>query len=154
MINIENYNKILIAILMTCCLLVQASEGRDTFSETEIVALTLLGEARGEGDIGMYVVACVIKQRSMERDLSLSEVCLQRKQFSCWNGKKDLGYLFKSSSAPYAIRLSRYLIGGGDVQREYINYANHYCTLKTNPYWAKGKKPTKTVGNHKFFKLK
>ena len=140
-------------LLIGVCLSAQAQQSKRSH-DAKILALTLLGEARGEGNTGMYAVACVIKQRALERNLSLSKVCLQRKQFSCWNGGRNLDRLLKSSSAPYAIRLADHLANGGDVQRDYINYANHYCTLKTNPYWAKGKKPTKTVGNHKFFKLK
>ena len=35
--------------------------------DERIVALTILGEARGEGKLGMYAVACVIQQRSCER---------------------------------------------------------------------------------------
>ena len=145
--------KMLMTLLIVSCLSTWAEPLKQS-SEAKIIALTLLGEARGEGNTGMYAVACVIKQRSVERKLSLSKICLQRKQFSCWNGKRDLDYLLKSSSASYAVRLANHLANGGDVRRSYINYANHYCTLKTNPYWAKGKKPIKTVGNHKFFKLK
>ena len=38
--------------------------------DEEIVALTILGEARGEGTQGMYAVACVIQERSEKKKLT------------------------------------------------------------------------------------
>jgi spore germination cell wall hydrolase CwlJ-like protein len=120
-----------------------------------IVALTILGEARGEGKKGMYAVACVIQKRASERNLTPARVCLQPKQFSIWNGKKekDLQYLWKSKSTPYARELARALCRGRKFSQFFTGHANHYCTLKCKPYWAKGKKPTKIIGGHKFYKL-
>ena len=34
-----------------------------------------------------------------------------------------------------------------------VKNADHYCTLKTNPYWAKGKKTVAVINNHKFYRL-
>ena len=39
----------------------------ETFTQQEIVAITILAEARGEGKRGMYAVACVISKRMKER---------------------------------------------------------------------------------------
>lgn len=124
-------------------------------ADERIVALTILGEARGEGKTGMYAVACVIQKRAVERKLSPAKVCLQRKQFSIWNGKKekDLWDLWKAKETAYARKLARYLCSENIVLDDITNGANHYCTLKTNPYWAKDKKPVKIIGNHKFYKL-
>ena len=57
----------------------------ETLTQQEIVAITILAEARGEGKSGMYAVACVISQRAKERKKSAAQVCLQPFQFSCWN---------------------------------------------------------------------
>ena len=141
-------------ILITLLLIANCAYAESKLTYTErIVALTILGEARGEGKSGMYGVACVLKQRAVERKLGLAKVCLQRSQFSCWNGGRNLNHLLKSKSAPYAIHLAKHLAGGGDVQRSYVGYANHYCTLKTNNYWTRGNKPVKIIKNHKFYKL-
>ena len=35
--------------------------------EQRIIALTILGEARGEGASGMYAVGCVIQERAKEK---------------------------------------------------------------------------------------
>lgn len=120
--------------------------------DERVVALTLLGEARGEGYEGMYAVACVIKQRSIERKLSPSKVCLQRKQFSCWNGKtvSDLDKLFQSPSARHAVSLAKNI---DNVDVESVGRANHYHNTRVNPYWSDKRKVTKRVGNHIFYRL-
>ena len=66
-----------------------------------IVALTILGEARGEGKAGMYAVACVIQQRSKNRKITPAQVCLQKRQFSCWNDGKE-SHSLKTPQGIYA----------------------------------------------------
>ena len=55
-------------------------------AEILVIALTLLGEARGEGIEGMAGVASVIQTRAIERKQTPTQVCLAPKQFSFWNG--------------------------------------------------------------------
>ena len=53
---------------------------------SEIVAATLILEAGGEYATGsMEAVNEVIRNRAAKRKLTTKQVCLQRKQFSCWN---------------------------------------------------------------------
>ena len=122
--------------------------------EEKIVAITILAEARGEGHSGMYAVGAVIAQRAFERKRTPSEVCLKKWQFSCWNGKKlkDLEYLLKGSQAKYAITVAKNV---KTLSRQFVGYANHYHAtwMKKLPYWAKGQKPVKTIGQHVFYKL-
>ena len=121
--------------------------------ETKVVALTILAEARGEGQGGMYAVGAVIAQRAFERKRTPTEVCLKKWQFSCWNGKqlKDLEYLLKVPQGKYAIALAKNI---KLLSRDFVGYANHYHNNKIKlPYWAKGQKPVKTIGNHIFYKL-
>ena len=140
-----------VAALTVC-----AGDGHKHFKTTKaekIIAITILAEARGEGDKGMYAVAAVIAQRSNERKLTPSQVCLQRLQFSCWNGKgvKDLEHLLKVPQAKYAIALAKNI---KLLSRDFVGFANHYHNNKIKlPYWAKGQKPVKTIGNHIFYKL-
>ena len=121
--------------------------------EQQIIALTLLAEARGEGIEGMEAVAMVIKQRMANRKQTASQVCLAPKQFSCWNGKSsdDLRHLWQSPAAPDAIKVVRRF---GKLDSAAIGHADHYCTVKIKPYWSKGKTPVAVLGNHKFFKLR
>ena len=40
------------------------------------------------------------------------------------------------------------------LSRDFVGYANHYHNNKIKlPYWAKGQKPVKVIGNHIFYKL-
>ena len=72
--------------------------------------------------------------------------------------ESELYYLWKSKSAPYARKLAKRLCRPSSPHSLYwpdiTKGANHYCTLKTKPYWVKkGEKPVKVIGNHKFYKL-
>lgn len=129
--------------------------GQTLTRQQEVVAMTILGEARGEGKRGMYAVASVIAQRSIAWGKTAQAVCLQRKQFSCWNtsnkNRAKLRLLLNTPEAAYAKQLAIHL---QQLNRKWIGNADHYCTLRTRPYWAKGKKPTATIGNHKFYKLR
>ena len=124
-----------------------------TSKEAKIIAITILAEARGEGEAGMYAVGAVIAQRAFEGKRTPSEVCLKKWQFSCWNGKKpkDLAHLLKTPQAKYALLIAKNI---NILSREFVGYANHYHNNKIKPpYWAKGKKPVKVIGNHIFYKL-
>jgi len=140
--------------------------------DERIVALTILGEARGEKKLGMYGVACVIQERSIKRQITPAQVCQQPWQFEIWNAgegkikkERELWYLWDSPSKMYARQLARHLCKGDVLVRSTVGNANHYCTLQTKPYWAykivtinKKKikvpiKPVAIIKNHKFYKL-
>jgi hypothetical protein len=134
------------ALILSLLLTSQAHAG--------IVALTILAESQSEGKSGMAAVACVISQRAINRNLTPEQVCLQKWQFSCWNGKTetDLQHLYKSPMADWALYLERNI---GSMNRAKVGFADHYYAdyIKA-PYWAKGKKPVKVIGQHKFYRLK
>ena len=149
----------------------------------KIIATTILMEARGEGNKGMYCVAGVIAQRMANRGLHATTVCRQDWQFSCWNKSKktgkrktvmDVKHLLKTKEAFYASLLARSLYMSSRsrtlIDVEYTRHADHYYStkyMKTPPYWAfeiielpdgkeikKPIKPVMTVGHHVFYKLK
>ena len=125
----------------------------------KIVAMTILGEARGEGKSGMYAVACVIQQRAKNRNMSASRVCLQHNQFSCWNGSdKNRAKLPRLLSIPQAEYAKHLAVNLHKLQLDYVKNADHYCTTKLwkrrPPSWLKGQKQVATIGNHTFFRLK
>ena len=121
--------------------------------QQKVVAITILAEARGEGDSGMGAVAAVIAQRAIDRKQTWQKVCLAKWQFSCWNGKKisDLDHLLDVPQAEMAIYLAKNM---HRIDRSKIGNANHYYAdyIKA-PYWAKGEKPVKKIGHHIFYKL-
>ena len=151
---------IIVLVIITCASAVA--------KDNDIVAMTILGEARGEGKQGMYAVACVLKQRSINRRLTPTQVCLQNRivkgkkihQFSCWNytslvqygkNKAKLKALLKTKEGKYAKLLASNI---HNLKREYVKYADHYCTLNTHNYWTRKSDPVRIIGNHKFYKLK
>lgn len=121
--------------------------------EQKVVAITILAEARGEGDKGMGAVAAVIAQRAIDRKQTWQKVCLAKWQFSCWNSKKisDLDHLLDVPQAKMAIYLAKNM---HRIDRAKIGNANHYYAdyIKA-PYWAKGEKPVAKIGRHIFYKL-
>lgn len=130
-------------------------------SQRDVIAMTILGEARGEGKSGMYAVACVIAQRSIEwkrngKSITPKQVCLQKWQFSCWNkndpNRKKLPILLKTHQhAAYAKMLATNI---NNLQRNYVGNADHYCHVNTNNKWTRQGKIIKVIGKHKFFKLR
>lgn len=131
-------------------------------TDEKIVMLTLLGEAQGEGSNGMKAVALVIQQRVVEKKgkTTAALVCRKRLQFSCWNGKTLVQFeremMEKSTprTRQTALLIAQDVVRRGwTLDRSTIGYANHYCTLATNPDWAIGKKPVAIIRGHKFFKL-
>lgn len=134
--------------------------------DEEIVALTLLGEARGEGEAGLYAVACVIQKRAMERDKRCDEVVLENKmvkgrvvwQFSCWADKpymNTMKRLLKANTeqAKYSKKLAHAICRGYKLDQNFTGNANHYHASRVSPYWTKGQTPTKRIKNHIFYKL-
>jgi len=136
--------KTALLLMLAGCIQIQAG----------VVALTILAEARGEGRDGMAAVACVIAQRAENRSITPEKVCLQKWQFSCWNGKseQDLDHLYKSPMAEWALYLEENI---HSMNRAKIGFADHYYADWIDaPYWAKGQKPVAVIGKHKFYRLK
>ena len=145
--------------------------GQELTREQEIIAMTILGEARGEGEAGMYAVGCLLKQRKQNSSgkLSYSQICLKKWQCSCWNpndpNRSQLKKLLaNSSAAKYAKRVA---LNIDKLQLSFIANADHYCAVNAKPYWTykkvltkEGKRvkveipPVKVIGNHKFYKLR
>jgi spore germination cell wall hydrolase CwlJ-like protein len=119
-------------------------------TSSEIVTATIILEAGGEYSEGaMSAVYEVIANRSAKRQLTLSEVCLQPSQFSCWGGKEVAAQIAKAKSHPRwgeAFLITLY------PQTNYTNGADHYHADYCNPYWNKHMKVTTIIGRHIFYK--
>ena len=123
-------------------------------AEILVIALTILGEARGEGFEGMAGVASVIQTRAIERKQTASQVCLAPKQFSFWNGgvseaKKQ--ELLKNPQAQNALRLAKLV--AEKRMPDVVNGANHYHTFQVSPKWSRGEQTVAVIKNHKFYRL-
>ena len=130
-----------------------------------IVAQTILGESRGEGEAGMYGVACVIQERikSQHWPNTMNGVCFQKSQFDFWTERKRVTWddenreavrqhmLNNTKVAQYAKRLAIHL---NDLDRSYVKNADHYCRVNINNSWTKGQKPVAVIKKHKYFRLR
>ena len=117
--------------------------------EQKVVAITILAEARGEGNAGMYAVAAVIAQRAFERKRTPEGVCLKPYQFSCWNGGRIDQLLAKAKRHP---RFNEALAIVNGTATNYTGGADHYHADYCNPYWASSMKKTCIIGKHLFYK--
>ena len=121
-----------------------------TPNEREVVAATLILEAGGEYATGaMEAVMEVVRNRASKRKLSLRAVCLQKWQFSCWNGADVAAGIAKAKRHP------RWDVAMAIITAPATNFtdgADHYHTLRVEPYWAQHLEATVIIGNHIFYK--
>lgn len=130
-----------------------------------IVAATIWGEARGEGERGMIAVANVIKNRAKSGGITPKEVVLKPKQFSVWNNT-DVDSVLKSIESSYkknpTSKDSKMWDLSKNITTEYVKNdgnditkgSEYYHTLSVNPSWASKLDYVATIGNHKFYKKK
>ncbi len=119
-------------------------------NDSEIIASTLILEAGGEYDYGaMEAVNEVIHNRAVKRRLTPKQVCLQRKQFSCWNSGEIQRLVAKAKAHPrYGEALA--IVKGKPTS--FTNGADHYHADYCNPYWASSMGKTCKIGKHIFYK--
>ncbi|MBR1479475.1 MAG: cell wall hydrolase [Alphaproteobacteria bacterium] len=132
--------------------------------DIEIMAKTIYGEARGEyarangGMNALIAIGNVIMNRSLEAEVSIADVCLRPRQFSCWNRDDPNSRLLERVTMDNPMYRICYVIATriicGEID-DITNGASHYYSrsLKIPPYWARHKTPLATIGNHIFFKL-
>lgn len=132
--------------------------------EIDVLARTLWGEARGEGQGGMEAVASVILNRvAVARRLdgywwgnTIIQVCQKPYQFSCWNKldpnfKKLLAVDEGDIHFATALRVARRAVLG--FIKDKTGEATHYHALGIQPNWALGQTPTARIGYHVFYAL-
>jgi len=129
-------------------------------TDAEVVACTLWGEARNQGERGLRAVASVIGNRwhtRYRRCTTAREVCLDRYQFSCWlQNDPNLPRMVAAARQPDAVfrqcmAIADELLKGtmADITRG----ARHYyaATMRSAPSWARGHSPCVVIGDHLFF---
>lgn len=125
----------------------------------DILARTLWGEARGEGEKGMEAVACVILNRVHKPrwwGRNIDQVCQKPWQFSCWNDNdpnrdKLLEVTKDDPQFKTALEIQEKAVTGG--LPDFTNGATSYFDrrMKEPPKWALGRKPCFTLGHHIFY---
>lgn len=134
--------------------------------EIDVLARTLWGEARSEGETGMRAVAHVVLNRVEKAEAKggkhwwghdIITVCQKPYQFSCWNPAdpnrtKLMAVNGENIYFATALRVARRAVLG-QLGKDITLGADHYHTIDILPYWAKGENPVTILGRHKFYKL-
>ena len=146
------------SIMLPLLVLLGGCNPCQALTDQEIVTLTLLGEARCQPEEGITAIAQVILNRSRERQLSVEVICLQTRQFSCWNDRsatfrRSGALMDESEVATNTAKALAYAICNGiDVMPDLK--ANHYYNSSLcNPSWAKYGVDTVIIGDHTFITL-
>lgn len=129
-----------------------------------ILALTLWGEARGEGLAGQIAVAWIIRNRVFDGKSKswwgegYAGVCQKPWQFSCWNSNDpNFVYLLGAKAIPKG-QYNRALEAANAVLDDTVadptGGATHYyaSSMPKAPAWVKGATLTLQLGGHRFYK--
>ena len=120
----------------------------------DIVVATIIMEAGGEYHVGaLEAVYEVIMTRAKKRNMTPAEVCLQRKQFSCWNGKAD-GIQALERTIAKAKEHPRWVIARNILGKEtnYTKGADHYHADYVDPTWKKQMRLIGKIDDHIFYR--
>ena len=129
-------------------------------SDRDSIALTIYGEARGEGFRGRLAVACVLRNRlkAQRWGLSYFSVCHYPKQFSCWNvtdpnRAKLLALEGQPATDPILLEcytLADVLLNESTIKT--LSDATHYYADSiAPPKWAATGDLVASINHHKFF---
>jgi spore germination cell wall hydrolase CwlJ-like protein len=139
----------------------------EDLNDEDTMALTLWGEARGEGLDGMAECGQVIMNRARRQGYTIKTVCLQPKQFSCWNkgdaNRAQLDGLIEAYGTDGAmtssLKRAQWIAKG--LMRGYLGgvfgtRATHYHSRRMDPYPSWTKDPNKMrklglVAGHVFY---
>ena len=137
-------------------------------SPSQLMALTIFGESRGESREGKIAVGTVILERVEHRDWdgrTIHEVCLMPYQFSCFLPNDPnfaaLKLIAENWTEKYrqsldlqkCLQVVAGLIDGSIPRDKEIaaNHATQYKTIDCKSSWANKMKKVATIGNHEFY---
>lgn len=132
----------------------------DQLTTQDILARTMWGEARNQGDQGLQAVANVVINRFKSGKTwwghDVRSVCLAPFQFSCWLvGDPNRAKLLAVSENDKIFRLCIDLAGeaiDGDLPDVTNGATSYYArTMPQPPKWAADLTPCAEIGAHIFF---
>jgi hypothetical protein len=131
----------------------------DNPDPVDSLARTLYGEAKAYSEQDAYAIADVVMNRVNLPNWpsTVSRVCKQDYQFSCWNtGDPNRERIVSAARGDNAWFDKCYDIAKATVEGGPFGVtkrATHYCTpaVKAKTYWAKGKTPCDITAGHLFF---
>jgi spore germination cell wall hydrolase CwlJ-like protein len=143
------------------------TDNQPTANAVDILARTIWGESRGEGETGMIAVACVVLNRVRESQeiggihwwgRDIVSVCRARAQFSCWNpGDPNRAKLLAVDLSDPEFRLARKVAEdavAGDLDDPTFGATSYKLASLPWPYsWGHFRTPLVTIGKHAFYNL-
>lgn len=130
-------------------------------TEVRLLAATVWGEARSEGEVGMRAVAHVMMNRIGDRfGEDLATVILSPKQFSVWNRRDPNRRMVQSLARDpsgvatdpewvTAERIAREVLSGKSIDP--TGGALFYHTRAVRPRWARVGQGRQVIGQHIFY---
>lgn len=147
----------ILAVLMVWLVLGTCCRGSEPATRQELVlAAVLVGEAGGEGLVGMQAVADVIRTRAALAGTNAYQVTRRKAAFSVLSGGEDKLYRRTRQHVrfPQALDLARQLMRQPDSLPSIVPGATHFTNRHEKPYWARGQRPLYVIGDQAFWKLK
>ncbi len=130
--------------------------------DTDILARTIYGEARGESISGQEAIASVVLNRlefSRKRGRywwgnNIESICKHPFQFSCWNrNDPNFALLNKVDEGDINFcickRIAMRAVSG--LLEDKTGGATHYHVKNLRPRWSVGKIPCAEIGRHVFY---
>ena len=107
----------------------------------------LIAEAVSEGELGMYAVACVVRNR-LSKNMNIGLVALRRKDLDKFVWKQGKRYKIMAKRIVEDIFIKN--------SKDITNGATHYEAIEKygKPYWTKNMIKTCKIGIHTFYKEK
>lgn len=128
-------------------------------NDRDALIRTVLGEARGEPPEGQAAVAAVVLNRARGRNLTPSQVVLERNQFEPWGNPDTARRLMSISPDDPAYQRAAAQVDRALQGFDPTNGADHFFApvaqqaLGRNvPSWAAGQ-PSAVIGGHNFYSL-
>jgi spore germination cell wall hydrolase CwlJ-like protein len=141
-------------------MLLGESSGRAPSYQEKAVAAVLMGEAWGEGTLGMTAVGEVIRERANRLKRTPLRIVTTGKNgfhaFSCLNGTDIDALIGKFEKAPEyrkALKVSRMVCRFPSQLPGITHGATHFVISTELPYWAEGYEPVVVIGAHAFYRL-
>ena len=131
----------------------RAADMKSTYGQ-RIVAAVLMGEARGEGEIGMTAVAEVIRNRANEASRSPLAIVLKKGEFSCLNETtpEALHRKFQGMKTyAMALRIAKTCYNTPEELPNVTLGATFFHHTQNSPPWLSDVRPMTTIGNHRFY---
>lgn len=128
-----------------------------TGGDADTLARTMYGEARNQGAQGLQAVANVVMNRYRDPRFpkTVSGVCLQANQFSCWNATDPNRTVILAVTASNSIFAQCQSIAAQAIAGtlpDITGGAEYYFNPSVvTPSWAAGMRHTVTIGAHSFY---